>query len=92
MELILVQVNGVSGTVRLTLKPLTSFPPLPLLMVKVVRPAGVIRKQAAGDWARAEAWFNRYDKMPPELASVLAPSRPARAPGSRLTRAAVKSD
>ncbi|HEY6393557.1 MAG TPA: Zn-dependent hydrolase [Bryobacteraceae bacterium] len=27
--------------------------------------------EATGDRARAEAWFNRYDKMPPELAEAL---------------------
>jgi hypothetical protein len=27
--------------------------------------------EATGDRARAEAWFNRYDKMPPELAAAL---------------------
>ena len=27
--------------------------------------------EATGDRARAEAWFNRYDKMPPELAASL---------------------
>src|SRR5215469_6981584 len=27
--------------------------------------------EATGDRARAEAWFNRYDKMPPELAKAL---------------------
>lgn len=28
--------------------------------------------EATGDRARAEAWFNKYDKMPPELAAELA--------------------
>ncbi len=27
--------------------------------------------EATGDRARAEAWFNRYDKMPPELAEAM---------------------
>ncbi len=27
--------------------------------------------EATGDRARAEAWFNRYDKMPPELSQAL---------------------
>jgi hypothetical protein len=27
--------------------------------------------EAAGDRARAEAWFNRYDKMPTELAEAM---------------------
>jgi hypothetical protein len=27
--------------------------------------------EATGDRRRAEAWFNRYDKMPPELAAAL---------------------
>jgi hypothetical protein len=27
--------------------------------------------EATGDRARAEAWFNRYDKMPQELAEAL---------------------
>ena len=31
--------------------------------------------EATGDRARAEAWFNRYDKMPPELASALAAAK-----------------
>ena len=31
--------------------------------------------EATGDRARAEAWFNRYDKMPPDLASALASAK-----------------
>jgi len=31
--------------------------------------------EAPGDRARAEAWFNRYDKMPPELANALASAK-----------------
>ena len=30
--------------------------------------------EATGDRARAEAWFNRYDKMPPELAEAMKPA------------------
>jgi hypothetical protein len=30
--------------------------------------------EATGDRARAEAWFNRYDKMPPELAEAMQPA------------------
>lgn len=30
--------------------------------------------EATGDRARAEAWFNRYDKMPPELAAAMKPA------------------
>ena len=30
--------------------------------------------EATGDRARAEAWFKRYDKMPPELAQALQPA------------------
>jgi hypothetical protein len=41
-------------------------------------PAAIVRLakelleiEATGDRARAEAWFNRYDKMPPELSQAL---------------------
>ncbi len=31
----------------------------------------LLEQEAAGDRARAEAWFARYDRMPPALASAL---------------------
>jgi hypothetical protein len=35
----------------------------------------LLDQEATGDRARAEAWFAKYDKIPPELASALASAR-----------------
>jgi hypothetical protein len=32
----------------------------------------LLEQEAAGDRGRAEAWFNRYDQMPPPLTRALA--------------------
>jgi hypothetical protein len=31
-----------------------------------------LQQEATGDRARAEAWFKKYDVMPPELSAALA--------------------
>jgi hypothetical protein len=35
----------------------------------------LLEQEATGDRARAEAWFNKYDRVPPDLAAALAGAR-----------------
>jgi hypothetical protein len=46
------------------------FAKMPDALAKLTRE--LLEIEAAGDRMRAENWFNRYDKMPPELAAALA--------------------
>jgi hypothetical protein len=42
---------------------------IPAAMAQVSKE--LLEIEATGNRARAEAWFNRYDKMPPDLAQTL---------------------
>jgi len=42
---------------------------IPAALARVTKE--LLEIEATGDRARAEAWFNRYDKMPPDLATAL---------------------
>jgi len=35
----------------------------------------LLEQEATGDRARAEAWFAKYDKIPPEMAAALSRQR-----------------
>ena len=35
----------------------------------------LLEQEATGDRARADAWFNKYDKMPADLKTALAAAR-----------------
>jgi hypothetical protein len=43
---------------------------IPVVLTALARE--LLEIEATGDRARAEAWFNKYDRMPPELRSALA--------------------
>jgi len=49
------------------------YPGMPGALAKLARE--LLQMEAIGNRARAEAWFNRYDKMPPTLQSALANCR-----------------
>ncbi len=43
---------------------------MPLAVAALARE--LLEQEATGDRARAEAWFAKYDRMPPPLTAVLA--------------------
>jgi hypothetical protein len=62
----LVEQHAVSRTAG---KYFVDFSKMPATIAQLAKE--LLRMEAAGDRAGAEAWFNRYDKMPAELAEAL---------------------